>query len=451
MTPAPWFPARARAGLVLLAVVAARAAPAPAPGPAALRFQFGPGTPPPGWVAVGPSDDFSPGRGYGFEPGPAPRAVAGVGGAPGAVASAQPFYFSARVPAEGNYRVRVTVGDPGAAAVTTIKAELRRLLVERVETAPGQFTTVMFIVNTRRPAIRPGPGIPAGVVRLKAPRESGPEAWAWDDLLTLEFDNAHPAVSAVEITPAAVPTVFLIGDSTVCDQPAEPYASWGQMLPRFFRPDLAVANHAESGETYRDSIGRRRLDKILSLMQPGDYLFMQFGHNDQKQIAAGTGGPFTTYQAELKKHVDGARAHGGIPVIVSPMERRAFDAHGKVIPSLADYAAASRQAAAELGVAFIDLNRMSQPFYEALEAQGPEFSRRAFAGRDDTHHNNYGSYELAKCVLAGIRQAGLPLAAEIVDNFHGFDPAQPDPVDTFAVPPSPRFTNERPLGDEAQP
>jgi lysophospholipase L1-like esterase len=140
-----------------------------------------------------------------------------------------------------------------------------------------------------------------------------------------------------------VPTVFLLGDSTVCDQSREPYASWGQMLTRFFKPGVAIANHGESGETYRDSLGRRRLDKILSVMKPGDTLIMQFGHNDQKQIAAGTGGPFTTYKAEIKQHVDAVRQRGGIPVIVSPMERREFDENGRIKPTLADFAEAARQ------------------------------------------------------------------------------------------------------------
>jgi len=194
-----------------------------------------------------------------------------------------------------------------------------------------------------------------------------------DNRITLEFSNEHPAVCAVEIAGVEVPTIFLLGDSTVCDQSREPFCSWGQMLTRFFKPEVAIANHGESGETYRDSIGRRRLDKILSVMKPGDYLIMQFGHNDQKQVAAGTGGPFTTYKAEIRQHVDAVRRQGGIPVVVSPMERRGFDGNGRIKPSLADYAEASRQAARELQVAFIDLNAMSIPFYEALGRKSPSW------------------------------------------------------------------------------
>ncbi len=422
----------------------------PAAEPGVRRFAFGPGPVAPGFTPVRADSVFTPARGFGFEPGANLEGFDGTGPDPlrrSGLASDQPFFFTAVVPAEGSYRVTVTLGDPGAESTTTIKAELRRLMVEQVHTAPGASTTVSFIVNTRTPAIAATGALPAGVVKLKAPRETTQEAWAWDNALTLEFNGAHPSVGTVTIEPVAVPTVFLLGDSTVTDQSREPYGSWGQMLPRFFQPAVAVANHSESGETYRDSIGRRRLDKILSVMRPGDWLIMQFGTNDQKQIAAGTGGPFTTYKEEIKRHVDACRAHGGTPVIVSPMERRNFDDHGRIRPTLADYAGAARQAAHELGAAFIDLHAMSIRFYEALEAHGPGYSRQAFAGQDNTHHNNYGSYELARCVAAALGRVDPVLAAALRPAFKDFDPVHPDELATFAVPPSPNFTNQRPLGD----
>jgi lysophospholipase L1-like esterase len=408
---------------------------------ASLKFAFGSAPAPEGFTHVTSDDTFTNERGYGFESG------ASVVVGERSITSDKPFYFSARVPNEGNYRVTVTLGDTKAPSVTTIKAELRRLMVVKKETAAGAFEAVNFIVNTRTPKIAAVGDIKAGEVRLKAPRETTQEAWAWDDLITLEFNNDHPAVSTIEITKVDVPTIFLIGDSTVCDQSREPFSSWGQSLPRFFKPVVAVANHGESGETYRDSIGRRRLDKMLSVMKPGDVMIMQFGHNDQKQRGEGMG-PFLNYKAEIKAHVEAVRAHGGIPVVVSPMERRGFDENGKVRGSLADYAEGARQAAKELGTAFIDLNAMSIPFYEAL---GKDRAYLAFAGtgpnRDATHHDNYGSYELAKCIVQGIRDNKLDIAKFIIDEFNGFDPARPDDVDTFALAPSPRFTNQRPLGD----
>jgi lysophospholipase L1-like esterase len=360
-----------------------------------------------------------------------------------------PFTFSTDLP-EGNYDVTVTFGDDKAPATTTVKAELRRLMLENVTTRSGETVTRRFTVNVRTPRIAGAPGIAPGQVKLKAPRETVEEARAWDERLTLEFGGAHPAVRSVEIAPAQVPTLFLLGDSTVCDQPGEPYASWGQMLPRFFKPGLAVANHGESGETYRDALARRRLDKIVASLQPGDTVLFQFGHNDQKQVKEGTGGPFTTYKAEIKAHVEAVRAHGGQAVIVSPMERRRFDAGGEFVPTLAEYAEAARQSARELDVPFLDLNAMSKTLYAAL---GPEGSAALFAepqpGKlDNTHHGGYGAYELAKAVVSGLRALRLPVAEHVVDGF-AFDPAHPDPVAAYAVPPSPAVTHERPLGDEA--
>lgn len=419
---------------------------------AALRFDFGSGPVAPGYVAVTPDSLFSRERGFGFETGAKLRAIDRGGPDPlrgDFITSETPFHFTARVPLEGNYLVTVTLGDAAGESRTTIKAELRRLMVESVATRLGETKTVRFVVNTRTPNIAAVGDIKAGQVRLKAPRETTQEAWAWDDALTLEFGNSRPAVCGVEIEPIEVPTIFLLGDSTVCDQSKEPYNSWGQMLPRWFQPTVAVANHGESGETYRDSIARRRLDKVLSLMRPGDWLLMQFGHNDQKQIAAKSGGPFTTYPAEIKRHVEGVRGRGGIPVILSPMERRGFDEYGKVRPSLRDYAEAARRTAEELGVAFIDLNALSRPLYEAL---GVERSALAFAAPggtvDNTHHNNFGSYELAKCIVQALRDQKLPLAQYITADFTGLDPARPDDPATFAVPASGEFTHQRPLGDE---
>ena len=395
-------------------------------------------------ILVDASTTYSKGSAAGFEPGASLRNLRG-----GGVESDAPFYFTARVPYEGNWKVTVVLLNPSfdRQATVTVKAELRRLMVDRAEIPPGGEITRTFIVNTRVLRIAARNGVEAGVVELKSPRESVQEAWAWDDAITLEFNGSHPAVRSVTIESAQVPTVFILGDSTVCDQPVEPYNSWGQMITRFFDDGVAIANHAESGETYRDSIGRRRLDKIISVMKPGDWLFMQFGHNDQKQIKAGTGG-IDTYEAEMKQHIDAVRKVGGRPVVVSPMERRHFGADGKIDPTLADYAKASREVAAEEGVPFIDLNAMSILFYEAL---GPERSALAFAApngkQDNAHHDNYGSYELAKCVVQGIRDAHLDLAAHIVGDFRGFDPSKPDSLEKFDVPPSPNFTNQRPLGD----
>jgi lysophospholipase L1-like esterase len=391
------------------------------------RFVFEPGPVASGVQMVGANEFFSVERGYGFEPG------------------SSSAYFTTDLP-EGNWRVTISLRGVAGGGVATVKAELRRLVLGPLPLAENETLTRTFIVNTRNPQIAARNGGAAGRVKLKAPRETTQEAWAWDDRLTLEVHGA--VLRSLEILPARVPTVFLLGDSTVCDQSLEPFASWGQMLPRFFGPTVAIANHGESGETYRDSIARGRLEKVISVMQPGDLLLMQFGHNDQKQLAAGTGGPFTTYQEEMKVHVTAVRRVGGVPVIVSPMERRRFDAKGKVQASLTDYAQAARATAIAERVAFIDLNALSQVLYAAL---GPEQSANAFAAPagqvDNTHHNNYGAFLLARCVARGLVEAQLDVARELLPEFRTFDPARPESPEIVAIPPSPRNTHQRPLGN----
>jgi len=283
-------------------------------------------------------------------------------------------------------------------------------------------------------------------VRLKAPRETTDEAWAWDGRLTLEFNGARPSVRSVAIAKVEVPTIFILGDSTVCDQSKEPYASWGQMLPRFFKPEVAVANHAESGESLASSTAAHRLEKVLSLMNPGDYLLIQYGHNDMKSKATGAA---EKYKATLKTWVHQVKSHGGTPVLITPMNRHTFDG-AAVTNSLGQYPRMVREAAAEERVPLIDLNTMSKTLYEAL---GPTDSIRLFKHDadltqfDHTHHSPYGAYELARCVIEGIRRGKLELAKYVADDVPPFDPAKPDAPSSFAVPPSPGFTNRRPLGD----
>lgn len=405
----------------------------------AWKFDFGPGKVAAGYKQVLPESVYSKEVGFGFEPGAAVTCLERKSGdvlRRDLCTSDRPFYFSVALP-EGNYLVRITFGDSENETTTTVKAELRRLMIERVDTEPGKFETRSFAVNIRTPSIPGG-----GEVKLKD-REKTTEAWAWDEKLTLEFNNQKPAVTSIEITRAVqLPTIFVLGDSTVADQPSEPYNSWGQMLPRFFKSDVVIANNAESGESLKSSLGARRLDKVLSTIKPGDYLFIQYGHNDEKERGEGVGA-FTTYKADLKKFVTAARDKGAVPVLITPVQRRTFDQQGKITNSHGDYPEAVRQVAREDKVALIDLHLMSTKFYEAL---GPERSKLAFKEGDGTHHNNYGSYELAKCIASGIRAAKLGIARFLLKDLPSFDPSRPDQLETFVMPASPSVTNAKPLG-----
>ena len=396
------------------------------------KFDFGASRRLPDHQHVSAVDTYSVDRGYGFDLGTKPTA------------SNQPFLFSVTVP-EGNYRVTVTFGDPQDASINTVKAESRQLMLERVETKPGEYVTKEFLVNVRNSHVPPPEkNAPGGSAVALNDRESG--LLRWDDKLTLEFNGTAPRVAAITIEPVQVPTVYLVGDSTVTDQGYEPGASWGQMLPRFL-PGVAVANHAESGETLKSFISGLRLAKVLSQIKSGDTLLIQFGHNDEKKNWPQTyTDAHTTYKAYLNVFIAEARLRGATPILVTSMQRRTFDEHGKIKNSHGDYPEAVREIAAEQHVALIDLERMSTLFYESL---GPARSPLAFSnsGKDITHHNNFGAYELAKCITQGIRDSGLPLRNSIATDFTGFDPVHPDAPETFALPASPQRSEVAPRGN----
>jgi lysophospholipase L1-like esterase len=370
---------------------------------APAHFYFGPN----GNEAVLPAYDTA--RGFGFEPD-------------------APNKFSARLP-EGNYRVTVNMGSRRAAIVTSVRAEQRRLMLQDVATARGTFDECSFNVNVRTPDLGELPAnAPGGVsVKLK-PREIG--APNWDDKLTLEF-LPTVAVESILIDPVDVPTLYLAGDSTVTDQPAAPNGSWGQVLPRFFDATVAVANHAESGETLKSFLTELRFDKLLSKLRAGDWVMIQFAHNDQKtQWPQTYAEAATTYRAYLRVYIAEIRRRGATPILVTPPERRNFDPSGHIVSTLGDYPEAMRAVAREERAALIDLSAASRAFYEAL---GPEVSRRAFAddGKDKTHFSDYGAANLARIVADGVRGADpelvAGLAAHLANDMGSYDPAHPAP------------------------
>ena len=416
------------------------------------RFDFGPGESAPGFTRVTADRIYTGESAYGFLEGANLHPNTTAGKDPllsDFITSDEPFIFALDVP-EGNYDVRVTLGDPEVASVSTLKAESRRLMVERLETTTGKVASVMFTTNVRCPELDGG-----GNVSLK-PRENG--HFSWDKRLTIEFNGDRPQVCALEVTPndSAV-TVFLAGNSTVTDQRYEPWSAWGQMLPRFFKPGfISVANHAESGEALKSFIAENRLEKLMGMIRPGDYLFIQFAHNDQKPNNSAYVEAFTGYKEYLKLYIEEARSRGAIPVLVTSMLRRNFNDQGEVVNTHGDYPAAMRQVAAEEQVALIDLFDMSKTLYEAL---GPEDSKTLFVHypggsfpgqeeelKDNSHHSTYGAYELAKCIVKGIRENVPALADYLLEDLPPFDPAEPGPYDQWALPISPAFDIERPAG-----
>ncbi len=393
------------------------------------KFYFGKGKLPDGFTRVTPHKEYIDSRSYGWQ-------------------EEHPNIFAVELP-EGNYDVTVAFESPEAAGNATVKAESRRLMLKSQGQADGNIRK--FTVNIRRPEIEGG-----GSVKLNS-RESEPTMIAhWDDLLTLEFLPGIEGVEAIKIdpNPNAV-TVYIAGDSTVTDQRSEPWTGWGQLLPSFFEPDVAVANHAESGRALFSFLWEKRLDKIISTIKPGDYLFIQFGHNDQKDKREGSG-PFTTYKEELEEYIAKVRTKDAHAVLVTPMERRRWSG-GKPQETLTDYAEAMRQVGKEQHVPVIDLHAMSLEFYAAMGKDGStkafvHYPANTFSGqekklKDDTHHNAYGAYELARCVVEGIKAEVPELAKSLRPDVGTFDPSRPDDPDRLGIPASLASGAEKPEGN----
>ena len=322
---------------------------------------------------------------------------------------------------EGNWRCAVTFGDAALATTNWVKAEGRRLMLDKVVTAPGEIVTRTFTVNTRNNLLPDG-----GRVRMGG-GESRHERW--DDRLTVDILSTNPAQPPPVVTPAPAETVtvFLAGDSTVCCYNTEPYGTWGQMLPAFFDETVAVANHAECGRSLASFKAERRQEKVLALARPGDWLFIQFGHNDQKEKCA-FDERMRRYAERLAALIDAFRAKGGRVVLVSPMERRRFDEAGRPYHTLTEYDEAMARMAAEKNCPYINLNQASFTLYSTL---GEEGSKALFGWRrnelDNTHHSVYGGYELARAVVEGIRAQVPELAARLRPGIPAWDPAAPDP------------------------
>ncbi|MBO4550581.1 MAG: rhamnogalacturonan acetylesterase [Bacteroidaceae bacterium] len=345
-----------------------------------------------------------------------------------------PFYYSAPLE-DGNYKVTVTLGSKKKAAHTVVRAESCRLMIENCTTKKGEFKTYSFIVNKRSPIISDGKR-----VSLK-PRELS--YLNWDDSLSLVFSGTAPAVESVCIEPDTIATtIFLCGNSTVVDQEEEPWASWGQMIPRWFTDKVAISNHAESGLSLRSFMASHRLEKVLSMLKAGDYVLCEFGHNDQKEHGAGDGAWYS-FQYQLKLFVDQVRAAGGIPIFVTPTQRRHFDdaTHTKIQETHGDYPDAMRDVAKREGVPLIELHDMTRDFFETL---GFEDSKKALvhypanifpeqekALEDNTHFNPYGAYEVAKMVVMGMKQLKLPVVQYLREDWQDFDPCHPDDPDAF--------------------
>ncbi|HEY4207450.1 MAG TPA: rhamnogalacturonan acetylesterase [Puia sp.] len=216
--------------------------------------------------------------------------------------------------------------------------------------------------------------------------------------------------------------IYMIGDSTMANKTAKVYpeTGWGQVLHEYFNDDVVISNHAQNGKSTKSFITENRWQRVADSLQEGDYVFIQFGHNDEKVDKPGIGATPEEYRANLVRFITEARAKKAIPILLTPIMRRSFykgefhDTHGL-------YPDVVRNLAAEYKVPLIDMHRKSEAL---LKTYGDEPSKQlfnwadsgAYAGfpagvKDNTHFNLAGAHKMAELAVEGIRDLQLPLTA----------------------------------------
>lgn len=396
----------------------------PPPVHAEFKFDFSPGKAREGYVQVSAEDLYSSERGYGFDFGSQPIAVERGGNDPltdGFITTSNsPFFFSVKAP-EGNYKITVTLGDAQGECATTIRTEAGHMMAANIVTSSGKFETRTFYANVRRPQIPPPPQNAPGGTNVHMFLAGEAEARCWDEKLTIEFNGTRPCLCSMEIVKDdTVPTIFTAGDSTVGDPRRGPGGNWPTHLCQFFKPEIALCNSAEGGETSKSFITGLRMDKVLSQMKAGDFFLIQFGHNDSKpQWPQSYTEPGTSFKAYLRVFIAETQRRGATLVLVTPMERRANG------DSVGPWARAMREVAAEDHVPLIDQWAMSKEMWTAMgDNVGVAFS-------DQTHLSGYGGYLLSKLIVKGIKENVPELARFVVDDFKEMDPAHPGPPPAY--------------------
>ncbi|MFF4500896.1 rhamnogalacturonan acetylesterase [Streptomyces sp. NPDC001401] len=291
----------------------------------------------------------------------------------------------------GTYDVKVLLGGE-AASSTAVSGETRRSLLPETPAAAGERVARSFTVNVRTPEGEP----------------TGPDGTPG---LDLAVGGSAPALADISVTPARhARQIFLVGDSTVCDQPADPYSGWGQQLPQYLRKGLSVANYADSGESTVTYLQNPQLwATVQPLIHPGDLVLIQLAHNDKTTDEA-------TYRTNLETLVAGVREKVGDPVLVTPIVRRWFNADGTLNNNTAllvnglgvDHPAVIRSVAAAEDVPLIDLTAKTKALVESLGVEGSKAIYLYNEKKDNTHTSVHGA-----TVYAGLVRDAL-VAAHLV-------------------------------------
>ena len=301
----------------------------------------------------------------------------------------------------GDYTVNLIAGDTGGPTDIAITAE-QMAKVQPTAKAAGEFLEMSFDL---------------AVV---------------DGQLNLDFAGTAPNLNSLvltrqaERTEGAEPTVWITGDSTVQSYAADyaPQAGWGQMIGRFLDDGVTVENKAIGGRSSKNFISQGRLDEVLRTIRPGDYLFVQFGHNDNSYGVDDRFAAPGDYAEYLRTYVDGARQRGAVPVLVSPVSRRSFDAAtGEANVSFPAYVDAVKALAAETETPVVDLSASSRAYLTEIGAEAAKsvflhvpagvYPGRPTGTADDTHFQDYGAIQMARLVATGVAELDIPLAGNV--------------------------------------
>ncbi|MBW3092408.1 rhamnogalacturonan acetylesterase [Bifidobacterium sp. 82T10] len=328
-----------------------------------------------------------------------------------------PRSFAVRVPADGNYRLSLTLD---AARMTA-----------------GIDETIVAYVQERRLVYR-GPVPPDGhlpdiVANVGAFVPDAIGKSVDHRLLVVTVVARRPIVASLDVRDANVPTLYLAGDSTVTDTTAHlplrfgrSHTGWGASLPAFLDAGVAVANHARSGLSTTMFRNDGHYDPVLREMRAGDVLLLQFGHNDQKDPLLRADGGYTD---QLVQFVREARDAGAYPLLVTPLARNTWTPDGTYADLLADFANACITLGRRLDVPVLDLHRVSMAFITAIGVEGV---KPYFRPGDVTHTNEFGSYLVAGAVARLIAHVcsdpSLPrayrdLAAHVTAGFGPWSPS----------------------------
>lgn len=237
--------------------------------------------------------------------------------------------------------------------------------------------------------------------------------------------QAASAAPATGVDSTAPPTIHMIGDSTMADKPLavpNPERGWGQIFPVYFREGVRVENHALNGRSTKSFIDQGHWQRVVERLRRGDYLVIQFGHNDsKKEDPARFAEPWGAYKRNLERYVAEARGRGASPILATPIVRRRFDAQGVLLDSHGDYPKVVRQVAQQMQVPLLDLQQGSDVLVRRL---GPARSEALYLSRilpgdyaklpegiqDNTHLSAIGASRICDLAAEQIRKAVPDLA-----------------------------------------